>query len=51
MGVLSVYSVFCEGSVFMLARKKDPAGLVGLLLTLSTLCLLCVSSGNSGVET
>ena len=31
MGVLSFYTMLVEGSVFMVARQKDPAGMVRLL--------------------
>ena len=31
MGVLSVYSMMVEGAVFMVARQKDPAGVVSSL--------------------
>lgn len=29
MGILYLYAMFVEGTVFMKARKKDPAGVVG----------------------
>lgn len=33
MGVLYLYAMFVEGTVFMRARKRDPAGMVSHSLT------------------
>lgn len=50
MGFLSLYSLFVEGTVFMVARHKDPAGVVSaggsgwVALMVFHLCCLVVGA-------